>query len=329
MKRQILLCCGFLAGALLLPVEASAADFSVSPSTDLGGVISVKTGNVLTFQATPGDPSDTWDLDGDGLPDKTGAAVDWSYRMPAPAVAVTLSAPDGVTTKTIQVLGPSADFVSFPAAPVIGQPVQFIYSQREDVGAIEWDLNGDQEFGDALGPVAATTFPQAGTYAVSLRVSNIDTPPARSTSTQLITVVPPVPGIHTGSIVKPRLMTPFPVIRIIGKVLRKGARIKRLTVRAPYGSTVSVRCRGHSCPFRRSNRKVTSTGSAKAPSKTIRVRRLEHRLLRDGASIKVLVSRSGEIGKYTRFRIRGGKPPVRSDLCLMPGSTVPKECPSS
>ena len=55
--------------------------------------------------------------------------------MPGPAVTVTLSAPDGVTTKTIQVLGPSADFVSFPAAPVIGQPVQFIYSQREDVGA--------------------------------------------------------------------------------------------------------------------------------------------------------------------------------------------------
>jgi hypothetical protein len=124
-------------------------------------------------------------------------------------------------------------------------------------------------------------------------------------------------------------MSPFPVVRITGKVTKKGARIKRLTVRAPYGSTVAVRCRGRSCPFRRSNRKVTLTGSAKGPAKTVRVRRLEHRLLRGGASIKVLVSRPGEIGKYTRFRIRGGQPPVRSDMCLTPGSTVPKECPSS
>jgi hypothetical protein len=150
-----------------------------------------------------------------------------------------------------------------------------------------------------------------------------------STRFQPVTVVPP--PVSVAKVPKPqfRLMSPFPVVRITGKVTRKGARIKRLTVRAPNGSTVAVRCRSRSCPFHRTNLKVALSGSAKAPAKTIRVRKLEHKLLRNGASIKVLVSKPGEIGKYTRFRIRGGKPPVRSDQCLTPGSTVPKECPSS
>jgi hypothetical protein len=197
-----------------------------------------------------------------------------------------------------------------------------------------WDLNGDRHFGDAEGPTAFANFGIPGVYPVSLRVTGVPDGATGaapvSTGTQFVNVVPPgVPAKLTTVAPKPRLMSPFPVVRITGKVTKKGARIKRLTIRAPYGSTVDVRCRGRTCPFRRSNRKVRLTGSAKAPAKTVRVRKLEHRLLRHGSSIKVLVSRPGEIGKYTRFRIRGGKPPVRSDLCLTPGSTVPKECPSS
>jgi PKD repeat protein len=328
-KRPFLLCCGVLAGWLLWPGTASAADFSVNPFVDQGGVVVVKTGNVLTFQATPGDPADSWDLNGDGLlGDQVGPVVQWTYGAPGP-VAVTLSAPDGPTTKSIQVVGPSAAFVSFPTNPVTGQEVKFAYSSSEATDAIEWDLDTDGVYGDVKGPVATRTFTVPGTFPVSLRVSNIDSPPARSTSTQLITVAAAVPDVHLVTVPKPRLMSPFPVVRITGKVVKKGARIKRLTVRAPYGSTVAVRCRSRSCPFHRSNQTLKLTGSAKAPAKTIRVRKLEHRLLRDGASIKVLVSKTGEIGKYTRFRIRGGRPPVRSDRCLTPGSTVPKQCPSS
>jgi hypothetical protein len=123
-------------------------------------------------------------------------------------------------------------------------------------------------------------------------------------------------------------MSPFPVVRISGKVGPKGALIRRLTIRAPSGATVAIRCRGRGCPFRRADRKVALAGT-KTTSKTIRVRKLERRLLHGGASIKILVSRPGEIGKYTRFKIRTGKAPIRTDLCLEPGSTAPKECPSS
>ena len=34
------------------------------------------------------------------------------------------------------------------------------------------------------------------------------------------------------------------------------------------------------------------------------------------------------IGKYTKLRFRAGKPPVRTDQYLMPGSWAPAECPT-
>jgi hypothetical protein len=89
-----------------------------------------------------------------------------------------------------------------------------------------------------------------------------------------------------------------------------------------------VRCRGRGCPFRRTSRTLARAG-AKGPARTVRIKKLERRLLHGGASVKVLVSRQGEIGKYTRFKIRRSKPPLRTDLCLSPGSTAPVECPSS
>jgi hypothetical protein len=324
-----LLCFGMLATALIAPARAAAADFSITPSGSVSGVTTVKTGTLLTFEALPAsDPADSWDLDGNGVVgDQMGSPVTWAYATPGP-VSITLNAPDGQVTRMIQVLGPAADFHTSPATPVVGQPVSFVYSQRQDVAAIEWDLNGDKAFVDAFGPIAGTAFPVPGTYAVSLRVSNLDEPPARSTSTQLINVVPP-PAARSGGQVALRLMSPFPVVRITGKVSRRGARIKRLTVRAPDRATVGVRCRGRSCPFRRTNQTVKLAASSKSPSKTIRVKQLERKLLRGGTSIKVLVSRPGEVGKYTRFKIRSGKSPLRVDLCLTPGSTVPKECPSS
>ena len=60
---------------------------------------------------------------------------------------------------------------------------------------------------------------------------------------------------------------------------------------------------------------------------TVRVRRFARRILRPGSVVQVWVTRPGEIGKYTRLRIRSGKRPVRVDRCLMPGSRRPARCP--
>src|SRR4051812_18999426 len=168
-KRFVLAGFVLLMAVVVPAAEAAAADFSVAPSSIKNGATVVKTGATITFEASPAAALDTWDLDGDGVADKAGAVVDWHYGTPGP-VTVTLFALDGAVSKPIQALGPSAAFVSFPAAPVAGQEVKFVYTQHEDVDTIEWNLNADAVFGDVKGPVATTVFSTPGTYPVSLRV---------------------------------------------------------------------------------------------------------------------------------------------------------------
>jgi hypothetical protein len=61
-------------------------------------------------------------------------------------------------------------------------------------------------------------------------------------------------------------------------------------------------------------------------SRTLHVRRFARRTLRPGAVVQVFVTQRGAIGKYTRFRIRAGKPPSRVDRCLPPGGKRPVRC---
>ena len=288
-----------------------------------------KTGQLVKFTAITASTSYSWDLNGDGIyGDKTGSPVTWSYNQPGP-VQVGLMVDGGAEgVQNVQIDGPPANFTTFPPSPVVGEQVTFVYSSTQATppdGPPSWDLNGDGQYGDAFGATASRTFPAPGLYAVGLEVVDLDG--AVSTSTQLINVHAPDAGSRPTR-QQLRLMSPFPVVRISGRVSAKGARIKHLTIRAPFGSTVMIRCRGRGCPFRRKNETVALAG-AKTPSKTIRVKRLEHRLLRSGASLKILITRQGEIGKYTRFKIVRGKVPIRTDLCLAPGSTKPEECPST
>jgi hypothetical protein len=60
----------------------------------------------------------------------------------------------------------------------------------------------------------------------------------------------------------------------------------------------------------------------------VRFRKFERRLLRAGIKIEVFVTKPDTIGKYTRFRIRKRKPPLRWDACLMPRQVAPVACPS-
>ena len=55
----------------------------------------------------------------------------------------------------------------------------------------------------------------------------------------------------------------------------------------------------------------------------------EERLLRFGVTLEILVSKAGQIGKYTRLAIRRGKLPERVDMCLDPAGLKPLVCPSS
>jgi len=62
--------------------------------------------------------------------------------------------------------------------------------------------------------------------------------------------------------------------------------------------------------------------------KPVRIRGMT-RFLRAGTVIKVSVRRGGQIGKYTRWLIRGGSLPKRKDPCLYPGKAKRRRCPAS
>jgi hypothetical protein len=324
--RLLGICCLVAAGSLAFVSRAIAVTFDFDPPGT-----TPKTGKLIMFHSSSSASDQTWDLDGDGqFNDATGQDVAYTYASPG-GVTVRLHDPtDGDASKTFNVDGPSAAFASFPALPLPGQQVTFVYSPHQGGLSFAWDLDGDKLFNDGAAQTNTRTFAAPGTYPVSLAVTDtLDPDLPTSTSTQLIAVRAPDPLTKptTSSLLRP--MSPFPVVRISGKVGRRGARIKRLTVNAPYGATITIRCRGHGCPFHLSRRTVARVGRTTSPTKTVRIRKLEGRLLRTHATIKVLVSKTSAIGKYTRFKIRKDKPPLRTDLCLAPGASAPTACPGT
>ncbi len=114
------------------------------------------------------------------------------------------------------------------------------------------------------------------------------------------------------------VMDPFPVVRISGRLTGSGADVKRLSVRAPRGATISVRCRGGSCPARMFTRAA-------------RVKRLSsyERHLRAGTKLDIVVRKPNRIGKWTTITIRRGAPPKRVDRCSYPGRGHPAACPAA
>jgi hypothetical protein len=129
---------------------------------------------------------------------------------------------------------------------------------------------------------------------------------------------PPLPVVVQPSpvVVPPRTMRPAPVVRFRGWLTSRGARLTLLTVRAPRGARIAVRCRGAGCPRER----VVRMAALK------RLRTYEARL-RAGVRLVVRVTKPGFIGKHTVIRIRRGKAPTRRDRCLYPGSRKPAACP--
>jgi hypothetical protein len=316
---------------LTLPSAALAADFTWSPQH-------VIVNDTIRLTAHPGDqPHYEWDTNEDGLyPDATGRSTPRTFhrvrtynigmRILDADLNVVEEVRKDIVVHAANNAPPSASFVFFPAAPIAGMPISLVSTSSDPDSGIptsaeSWDLNGDGVFGDATGPSATTTFPLPGLYQVSLQVQ---------TNARAVASLPILVG-GGGSPVKAfRLMSPFPVVRIAGRVNRRGARIRRLSVNAPPGSGVKIRCNGKGCPFKSANRTVSmrASGATLPPTRLTRIRRLEGRTLRSRAILRVFVTRSDVIGKYTRFRIRRGKPPARQDSCLIPGNPKPVSCPS-
>jgi hypothetical protein len=140
----------------------------------------------------------------------------------------------------------------------------------------------------------------------------ITAPPVAEAGTPFVSAPPPPVGPQSTT-----LLTPFPVVRMQGALVRGGARVLRFTVQAPAGARIDVSCGGRGCP-RKSLATVSTGGVA-------RLKAFE-RFLPAGVKLTVRVSRADAIGKYTTLTIRAHGGPLRTDRCLPPGRAAPVRC---
>jgi PKD repeat protein len=303
-----------LVGLVVAPAWAApVASFTYAPAQPF-------TGQTVAFTSTSMmAPFIKWDLDGDGVcDDASGPSTTASFAV-AGTHTVTICADDNTMppfatqpqTITVRNRPPSAAFTLVPQDPVAGEAVVFTSTAFDPDGPIvaqQWDLDGDGAFDDATGEGAFFSWPKAGSHPVALRVTDRD---GASTVYRVNVVVAKKPA---------KMFARTPLVRVVSRPTARGAHLDLLTVSAPRGAKIGVRCRGGGCPYKRKG--TISKG------KPVSLRKLR-RNFKAGAVIEVRVTKAETIGKYTRIRIRAGIRPARVDRCLRPGKpNKPIGCPS-
>lgn len=290
-----------------------------------------RSGQLVTFSRRAVDAdgnalSTAWDTDLDGSfddPPRRTYTRGGEYR-------VSVRVNDGrggqdTASRVVDVEGPIAPRVPLntrptalislsPSRPMLGQLVTFSGAGSSDFEGdrltYAWETTGGNEFDDASGPSIVAAFGAP----VKLRVTD---PGGLSDVAEVVPV-----SVVSNPIPRIALVSPFPIVRIVGSPRRRGSRIKRLYVRAPKGSIVTVACKGKgkSCP-------KPSSSKARSKGRVLRFKRFE-RYMRKGTKVGVRVSFPGRIGKYTSFVMRSKARPARKDMCLRPGKKSPVGCPS-
>lgn len=296
---------------------APSASFTVSPAAPL-------TNETVTFTATSTDGDgqiieNSWDLDNDGRFDAPATTATRRFRTSG-TYTVRLRATDeygavSIAQQAVVVANrlPTASFSVSPASVVAGQPVTLIATSTDTDGPTPqaaWDLTGNgAAFADASGGTVTWTFARAGSYPVRLRATDADGGADVASGTIAVAAAP------AGG---PPFLSPRAVIRIVGRNTPMGLSVSLLSVRAPSGASVEIRCTGRSCPARRYTRERGKST----------VYRTFARRLRAGVVLEIRVTKPRTIGKYTRFLVRRNAAPARLDRCLMPGDRTPVRCPS-
>jgi PKD repeat protein len=207
---------------------------------------------------------------------------------------------------------PIVRFAVSPQSPRAGDAVEFVSSTTDPEGDLReqaWDLDGDGELDDARGDEVVYTFATAGTKVVRQRAT--DGAGGTAIGERTLTVTRP-PKAKAG------FLSPSPVVTISGSILSTGMRVKHLTIRAPRGALVTVVCRGKGCGAQRRRKHVKRT--------TVSFKTYQ-RFLRAGTKLEISVRKPKTIGDFTRYTIRAGKFPVRTDRCIPAGKQKPaKSC---
>jgi PKD domain len=250
------------------------------------------------------------------LGDSAGKSGPVTFTVTPPPVVTPAEAPQSTPAPVPMPTPPGASFKWFPRVPQTGELVSLVSTSTDaasPITGIAWALTSSGPFRGG-GAVLTTSFSTPGGHVVRLLVTNANG--LSSVVTETINVVGPTAS----------LMQPFPVVRIAGTETASGVKLRLLKVQQmPAGARITVRCKGRGCPVRSARRVAASSRRGVAP---VEFRRFE-RSLRFGVTLEVLVSKPGEIGKYTRFAIRRGKLPERVDMCLDLAGVKPLVCPSS
>jgi glucose/arabinose dehydrogenase len=293
--------------------RSPAATFTVSdPVPDKG--------EVVRFDASgSSDPEGTaltyaWDLDADGAFDDAAGAKTARAFTAGGASTVRLRVTDalgGVSetarTVTLPNLAPTIRVSAFPPDPFGGSIVTLTAVAADadgTIASIGWDLDSGEAFDDGSGATISRAFDAHGPRELRARATDDDGATA-------------VAGVSID--VAPARLKPAPKVRVATVPARRGAMVRRLSVKAPRGAAVRVSCKGEGCP---KAKRLEGTGAAK------RVRRFERRF-RGGTKLEVRVTEPDVIGAYVKLKIRSRhRGPVRSDACLWPGESKPRACPA-
>jgi PKD repeat protein len=299
--------------------RAPTSAFTFSPSSPM-------IGDDVLFASDASDPdSDAlaylWNF-GDSTPTSTLRNPIHKYQSAGTkTVTLRVTDPSGLSATTsrqvvvrgLLVPGNSLPVVAFafsPRSPRVGDPVEFVSSTTDPEGDLReqaWDLDGDGEFDDARGDEVVYTFATSGAKTVRQRAT--DGAGGTAIAERTFTVAP-APKAKAG------FLSPAPVVTLSGEILSSGMRVKRLTIRAPRGALVVVKCRGKGCGVDRRRKRVKRT--------TVGFKTYQ-RFLRAGTKLEIFVRKANTIGDYTRYKVRAGKFPVRTDRCLPAGTAKPSK----
>jgi PKD domain len=322
--RIVLLTLGVLLVFAASATAAPAPSYTVFPNPPIAGEPAAFTS---TSTASMGSVTRVeWDFQSDGVADVVDTTAPFTAVHTYPnagskTLRMTVTEGPSVTPTATAYFNvdvnarPVSRFYFSPDAPVTGEQVTFRSVSYDPGGTTltyAWDTDGDG-FDDGGGDTASRTFASGGARLVGLRVT--DANGISHTTFQTINVT--ANEVASAGL---SLMNPFPVVRLAGSVFPRGVRVRALEAKAPRRSTVTVLCAGKSCP----EKKIVKT----AKKRLVRFKAMT-KFLSAGTLLSVSIRKGGQIGKYTRWRIRGGKLPKRTDRCLYPNKRKPVRCPQA
>lgn len=276
----------------LNPLTGVPVTFTSTSTADLGYYISAL----------------AWDLDGDGLfNDGTGASATRAFATPGNhTVRLNVRSEPGGGNGTAEMVirvgdrPPVAGFSVRPRVPRARAEVDVVSTASDPDTPIASQVWSVRERGVRLradGGSATLRFPKAGTYHVSLRVTDSLGAVTSITKTLKVREQPVPPWL----------------VDISGLPRMAGARFTKLRVRAPRGAKVYVRCLGRRCRVRRAFRKTVGR------SANLYVRSYQT-FFWTGSVIEIQVSVSGYQTKFVKIRVRGHNHGVsRYNGCVVPG----------